>query len=477
VTVASRDALRVIPATGIGGVRRTERASPSRGRRVFLFSVNPTSLGDRTFDPFNYSVRRIEAAVRHGRRAPDAEVFLHDTSSTDVDAIMSEIERVGPDVLGASTYVWSFATIIEVARRTRELLPSCTIILGGPSARPAMFELEPFRAAADHVDALVLREGEDVFERIVAADDRSDGALAKLPGLAVPTPSGWAIQPTGALPELDALPSPFQHGLAPRGRTAHLETFRGCPLACQFCEWGAMDGASRIFSTEHLIRELEAFGRLEMNGGFLVDAALNLNSRAFHNLVAAERAVGFFASQPLSCEIYPSRIKAEHLELLARCRVHHVGIGVQSLNRAVLEGMQRPFDERRFEQSVIELADVAPCAAEIILGLPGDDPASFRETIERLRTLPCNIVVFHCLVLPDGLMTRATPEVRAHMRFDPFTLRMIECPGWTAEALEETRAWLDSIIAREGGRAGDDFWQFAGPKVASRGRRMAAPRS
>ena len=81
----------------------------------------------------------------------------------------------------------------------------------------------------------------------------------------------------------------------------------------------------------------------------------------------------------------------------------------------------------------MKLSSVAHTTAGLILGLPGDSPASFRDTLRRALELPCRIRVYLCLVLPDAFLTRAPPEYA--IDFDPITLQMRSCLGWSEAEL------------------------------------------
>ncbi|HEY1585386.1 MAG TPA: cobalamin-dependent protein, partial [Polyangia bacterium] len=246
------------------------------------------------FRPFNYSVRKIQAALTV---VPDVEVEVLDVYSEDLDALEAEIERRDPDLVGASVYVWSLPSFYELARRLKRNRPDRLIVFGGPSARPAMLWQPPFRDAVGFVDALVLGEGEEIIRDIVTlvASGASRERLREIVGVATVVDGRWAT--TGErsrVANLDALPSPYQLGLVPRHVTAHLESFRGCPFSCTFCEWGILGSASPVFSTEYLTRELEAMRNAGAIGAFSIDAALNLNARAFRNLKAAIERTALF---------------------------------------------------------------------------------------------------------------------------------------------------------------------------------------
>ena len=138
-----------------------------------------------------------------------------------------------------------------------------------------------------------------------------------------------------------------------------------------------------------------------------------------------------------------------------------VGVGLQSFDNEVLAHVERSYDERRFSENLRRLTDVAGVAVEIILGLPGDSPENFRRSFLRARELPCALRVYHCVVLPSALMVRA-PENYA-MQFDPHSLKMESCLGWSAEALQREIDFLNPQASDQYGQIGEFFWVFSPP--------------
>jgi radical SAM superfamily enzyme YgiQ (UPF0313 family) len=441
--------------------------------RVALMSIDPWVGSGEGFRPFNYSVRKLAAALT---RVEEADVRVLDFTSTDVDALEAEVERHDPDLVGASAYVWSLPTFYELGRRLKRNRPDRLLVFGGPSARPAMLALPPFAGAVDFVDALVIGEGEELLCELVRtlAAGAPRAMLQTLPGLAVPVDGRWRMNgDRSRVVDLDALPSPYALGMVPPRVTAHLESFRGCPFTCSFCEWGVLGKASPVFSHDYLVRELEAVRRAQAVGAFSIDAALNLNARAFRNLKSAVEQTGLFREIDFHCELYPSHLTDEHIDFLSGMRQAEVGIGVQSFDPEVLRGVERPFDPTRFDGILERIARVASPTLLLILGLPGDNPASFRRTLDRALGYGCSVHVYHCLVLPDALMTRAPAD--AQIDFDPVTLRMRSCRGWSVEDFQRTWDYLGHEVARRGGDFFSHYWcqlrpvgQRAGDGVSDR---------
>ncbi|AKT42255.1 B12-binding domain-containing radical SAM protein [Chondromyces crocatus] len=438
---------------------------PSSGR-VALLSMEPRISG-ADYTPFSYGVRRIQAALLSDPSLSDVAVHLVESQTQDPEAWVAEVEAVDADLVGFSTYTWSFATFLEVARRLKRSRPDRLMVMGGPSARAAMFALPPWRASLGVVDALVATDGEQIFRDLVRARPKDREALRGIPGLHLSTSSGFTpTLPAEEIHRLDDLPSPARMGLIHGGRTVPLETYRGCPLSCAFCQWGDLNKPDRIFSEAYLTAELGALKEAGAPSAQLVDAALNLNSRAFRNLAAAERQVGFFRDAMLFACVYPTHLTEQHLEFLSGVPRACLDVGLQSFNKETLDANHRPFKESKFAQVIEELSRLAHVEVEIILGLPGDNPEAFRKTVERARELPCKVRVFHCLVLPDALMTRAPASFE--MKFDPVTLRMASCRGWSEEALARERAWLVETVGRVDGEISADMWSFPAPERARR---------
>jgi radical SAM superfamily enzyme YgiQ (UPF0313 family) len=435
-------------------------------RKIALVSLSPDlAQGDRMSIFPSYGIRRIQAALTASPALADTEVRLIDRRSASVEELLGAVLECDPDLVGLSTYVWSMNVMIDVARHLKALRPRTTVVLGGPSARPEVFNLPPYSGASAYVDALVVSDGEETFCEVAALQDRSRDALAKIAGLALPSPFGWSKTLTRVPnPDLDSVASPFQEGLMPNDHVAYLETFRGCPLSCNFCQWGVMD-SKRKFSAEYLTRELRAIKETRPRFTYLVDAGLNLNLAAFRNLVAAEKEVGYFADNPLICEVYPNLLNSEHLRFLERTSHVHAGVGVQSLDPGVLSSAERPFKPNYLRPVVEQLLQFGLVDAEIILGLPGDTPQQFRRTLESALALPCSVRVFRCLILPDALMTRAPKE--SAIKFDPRSLMMTSCHTWSESDLLETQEYVTSLAqSTPYGMVGDYWWHFCSSSPA-----------
>ncbi len=445
-------------------------------RRVALVSMTPRVDGNEHGDlqlP-SYGIRRIQAAVLACPELAHLETRLIDLTVADCRDYVNELESFEPQVIGFSLFVWSMPVLTQVAQEIRRRLPQCVLVFGGPSARPEVFDLAWYRPRRETVDALVTREGEVTFCDLVRALDQRARTLSireclqQVTGLHLPAADHWLS--TGArklVRVLDHLASPYQMGLMQYGDVGYLETFRGCPMSCTFCEWGAADLSRGSFSEKYLIRELEGLRNHGCDSVFNVDAGLNLNKQAFRNLAAAEAKVQLFRESRIWCEIYPSMIRDEHLDFLSHCGPSYLGVGLQSFDPQLLQRLKRPTGLNEFSDSIQKLAAVATnLEVQVIFGLPTDSWSGFMETLTRAIALPATVRVYHALVLPDALLTRGDPEWQ--MQFDERSLAMISCAGWSADQILEMRSLLDHESLGCGGKAGKYWWSFPPPAARLR---------
>ncbi len=439
--------------------------TPKRsGNRIALLALYPTPDPAMPEMISNHGLRMIEATLR-AAAINDLDLHMFDLHDATVDELVDVLIQLDPDIIGFSSYLWSFPLFAEVATQLHRQDPTQLIVFGGPSARPSMFDQPPFRNIRDAVDVLIVNEGELTFLEIVKAPDRRRDSLGSIRGIAQWCGDTWRETQTRPLADLNQLPSPYVMGLVPPGGLGVLQTYRGCPYTCSFCEWGAMESPKRVRSSDNLAEEFLAMAANQVTGALLVDAGLNLNSRAFDQLEIAADQTGFFQNRKLICEVYPAKVTDQHIRFLSSVGQPLVGVGLQSFDNEVLAHVERSFDEERFEFNMQRLTDVARVAIEIIMGLPGDSPEQFRRSFHRARSFPCALRVYHCCVLPSALMVRSPPEHA--IKYDPVTLKMRSCLGWTEEAMRQECEFLNQQTRSDSGQIGDYFWVFSSPQDQS----------
>ena len=165
-------------------------------------------------------------------------------------------------VVAFSTYVWNHRYNYEVARQIKQINPKVLIVMGGPEPAitdPNFFVDNPF------IDIVICYEGEITFKRLLKTYESRE--WENVPGLLI-NRNGKAVQTQDAerIETLEEVPSPYLSGIFDDLIAKHpeitwqgtLETNRGCPFACTFCDWGSLTyNKVKKFELQRVFDELE----------------------------------------------------------------------------------------------------------------------------------------------------------------------------------------------------------------------------
>jgi len=254
-------------------------------RTLFFADLSYINEGKEwTIIPFPLNVGYVAAYAQ--KMLPDAfdiRIFK------DPKVFLAAIERERPDICAFSNYIWNKNLQLGFARHLKLLHPDCITVMGGPNYNFNELEwVETFARANPSIDFHIEGEGEPKFYNLAACclahDCAADAVKAARPagtayidpgsdrlvanGLA-PDEKAWSCLDAdrvdlmrGRLLDLDDVPSPYLAGLLDEF-LAHpdfcpiIETNRGCPYSCTFCNWGAMGKSkSAMFSIERVVEEL-----------------------------------------------------------------------------------------------------------------------------------------------------------------------------------------------------------------------------
>jgi hopanoid C-3 methylase HpnR len=223
-----------------------------------------------------------EAARRagHPTRLIDLQVESHD----DYRRMVMEW---CPDFIAFScNYLANVPEIVDLAKETKALLPSCFICIGGHSASfTAQAIIEHGQGA---IDCVLKGEGEAGIVNLidVVAQDRS--AVTEVPG--VVTADGEGPRPQfvhnldDCLPGRDLLRHRRRYFIGILDPAASIEFSRGCPWDCSFCSaWTFYGRSYRLVSPERVVEDLESIAE---PGVFIVDDVAFVHGK--HGLAVGE---------------------------------------------------------------------------------------------------------------------------------------------------------------------------------------------
>jgi len=331
-----------------------------------------------------------------------------------------------PALVLFSNYLWSMPENLVLSARVKELAPGSVTVHGGPSTPKYPGDVATFLADHRDVDILVLGEGEvtivEVVERLGRALDVD--AVAGTAGTVVRTSSGEIV--TGPardrVADLGTLPSAYLSGVFDHLDGGALdmmpvETNRGCPYGCTFCDWGsATMSRVRQFPMERVAAELEWIARRGVGTLFIADANFGILPR---DLEIAERLVELKREYGAPHTVLVSFAKNQTLRAAEIVRtwidagiVTEGSIALQTSDEQTLHTIRRKnigvdrYDELTDEFRRLRL----PLAVDLMMGLPGATVESFRADLQRCIDRELTARIYPTTVLPNSPMN--DPEYR-----------------------------------------------------------------
>ena len=178
--------------------------------------------------------------------------------------------QVTPTIACFSNFVWNSRLSYEFATRIKEVHPNSIIVFGGPHYPLSRDEQESYLRAHPNIDFYIFREGEEAFVDLFNQLSNYQFSAKDFKSARVKSSNchylfedklitGDLLTP---LKNLDEIPSPYLNGLCDdlleKGFFPIIQTKKGCPFKCTFCEDGH-DHFSRIrrFSFDRIKGEIE----------------------------------------------------------------------------------------------------------------------------------------------------------------------------------------------------------------------------
>jgi len=304
------------------------------------------------------------------------------------------------DLLGLSGVVSTYFFYDYFVKKFKEVKKGVPIVVGGSVGVP----IKEVWQEHSPVDYLVEGDGEIVIQRLLKHLENKDyNAIKRIPGLYYLDNGRYQ----GNLPELieplDQIPfvsyDEIDHEFYIDGLTRWVEdilpdrslikkeklrflpflTSRGCPYLCTFCFH--FNRKHRSHSIEYVVENIkflkEKYG---INGLYIIDDLFIFDRKRTiklcESIYKADLGVYFFGSGGK-----PSLITSEMLESMKKAGFIRFSYGIESGSQRMLDVMQK---QTTVEQNLkaIELTEKKgiPVFANIIFGMPGENPETLNET-------------------------------------------------------------------------------------------------
>jgi hypothetical protein len=378
-------------------------------KRIHFFQVNfPIGFGRFQTHWLPYAVARLWSYAK-----TDLDVANSYTATDFVferlpaDEYVSSIETI--DVAAFSSYVWNENYNLKVAKAIKQKFPNCKIVFGGPQVPD-----EPTDYLSTHtfIDHVFHGESEYTFKEFLKGNitERSIKGIR--------------------IDDLDTIVSPFLDGVMDSIVAKHpnknfsvtLETNRGCPYACTFCDWGSLTYSKvKKFSTDIVKAEIEWISR---NGIKFVDVA-DANFGIFKDrdfdilkhMIRYKNKYGYPETYSFNWQKNSTAQTLKMVEYLTNNNsARGMTLSVQSMSNDVLENIKRKNMEVSNYEKILHECNVKNIQTytELILGLPGETYESWIHGIDKLLTTGQhnNIEVWLCQMLVNAELSSDSSKKR-----------------------------------------------------------------
>lgn len=322
-----------------------------------------------------------------------------------------------PYIVAFSCSVWNMEYNKTLARMIKEKYPECIIVFGGHSVSEDASLLKN----EEYIDILVFGEGETVFASMLK--NLSADKLGDTDNIAYRQNEDVIRTPRSYIKDLGELPSPYLSGIFEKIISENegmeflsvLETNRGCPYSCAYCDWCA-GKKMRFFPLEKVEAEIQWLSENKIAYCFCADSNFGMFERDVgiaQCLIEAKKKNGY-------PEVFrPCYEKNSADRVFKICSaLNSVGMdkgatmAYQTLCDEALSNIGRKNLTMEHFSSLMQRYNEAgiPTYSELILGLPGETKESFCKGICRLleNGQHNSVSVYHCEVLPNSEL--ALPE-------------------------------------------------------------------
>ena len=356
-------------------------------------------------------------------------------SSEHEELIKQRFLEILPDIFAMSLYVWNYQLSFRIAKWIKQVRPQCMIVTGGPHQH-FKHDIEWFKKHP-YIDASLPGEcyGELCFQEIL--DNYSNGSvdwecvtdirypLKKSRMLTASTLTmrraqkkefdyNWSAVDQQLLAMHDFIN--HKNYISPSSRIMSiLETTRGCPYGCTYCDWGGGIATTVIKKTVDAVKkDIDALSRLNLHTLYIADANFGIHGQRDIEIIE------YIASKTLPSGgnfkvFYGGFAKTENrlndikkiVEIDLDNHLNHhdeIKLGIQSLDPEVLANIDRiniPYHKQIAAFSGIAADKKIPMYGEIILGLPGMDLDKFYYELTTFAQDKLGIQWYPWLLLPE----------------------------------------------------------------------------
>ncbi len=326
-----------------------------------------------------------------------------------IDAAVASFDE--PVLVGFSNYIWNFEYNKAFAKKLKERYPDCVVLFGGHNVPPGGALLGEF----PFIDILAHGQGEETFRKILLADE---GELRDIDNISFRVNGGYFTTKTSCTYRPD-YPSPILTGVfdgmmqnSCLKHTTVIETNRGCPYGCAYCDWGGEKSSIVKRPLEQIFAEIDWAAAFQIEHLGCADSNFGIFARdeeIVGHIIEVNRRTGYPKKFRVSYAKNSNKTVFTVCKALNDCGMSKgASLSFQSLSPDALAAIGRenmPVEQFHELMTLYESAGI-PTYSELIIGLPGETKESFIRGIERLLEAGqhTSLYVYFCELLVNSRM-------------------------------------------------------------------------
>jgi len=354
----------------------------------------------------------------------------------------SYLEGTTPKIACFSNFIWNSCLSNEYAIRVKKKYPGTIIVFGGPQYPLDPKEQEAYLRSHPAIDFYIFREGEQAFVELFNRLSEYQFSVKDFKSAGIKSPNchylfednlvrGDLLTP---LKDLDEIPSPYLTGLCDdlldKGLIPIIQTKKGCPFKCTFCEDGDDHfNRTRRFSFDRIKRELEYIAKRNCAPTLML---ADLNFGMYKDDIDVCREIAKNQEKhgwPKYFQGIAGKNKKDQvLEAASIVKGSFLSAAVQTSNPEVLKNIKRDnvSHEQMVQVSHEAEANGANSFSELIVGLPGETKGNHTQSVLELIDAEISVVRSHQFMMLPGAeasnqYTREKFGLRTGFRVTPAT--------------------------------------------------------
>ncbi|MEP1743580.1 MAG: radical SAM protein [Kangiellaceae bacterium] len=348
------------------------------------------------------------------------------------------LKKFGPGVWLFSNYMWSLDFNTRFSKGLKQLDDRNLTIHGGPSTPNYEQACQNFMKQNSSVDIAVHGEGELTIQAVMERIERKangnigyqDEALKQVAGITFRRAFSKDIGSRGMIFErddyirtsdrarlknMDSIPSPYLSQAFDKYdlnvQAAIVETNRGCPFGCTFCDWGSATMQKiRKFDVERVRQEIEWIGRHNIKVLWIADANYGVFDRDIEiaqMIVDTKQKYGFPREVVVNYTKNTTSRLVEIIKIFSAGNIISQGIiSIQTTDSQTLEVINRKnIKTKKYDElTKIFAAANLPLSTDLMIGLPGSTLESFEKDLQRYIDVDVIAKAYPTQLLPNSPM-------------------------------------------------------------------------